>query len=250
VSDAPADAPIIMRIDGALREIDQFKRTGTEVTTRLSTEDAVLTSTAKLLDQAKQIALSGATESTDDPLRRAALTEVQNIYNQVIGVGNTQLGNEYIFAGGRTDTPPFLPNGTYVGDATIRQAEIDSGLVVNVSHTGDRAVGGALQALQGLMQQLQTGTKFSIESAATTLDGAQKDVLTLQAEVGSSLAQVRDTGEALGRKAAVLLDERDKLRDADPSEALLKVVSLQSAMERAYAVISKVMSTHLTDFLH
>jgi flagellar hook-associated protein 3 FlgL len=249
MSDAPLDAPAIMRIDGTLRDIEQYQRNGTEATTRLSTQDAVLTATAKLLDQAKQLALTGATQSTDGPLRQQALAQVKQIFDQIVSLGNTQLGGEYLFAGGRTEAPPFRADGVYLGDATVRQTEIDSGLVVDVGTTGDRAFGSSIQALQGLLQQLQTGDRASIESAASTLDGAHQDVLTLQADLGSRLAEVRDTGTYLGRRSAALLDQREKLRDADPTESLVKVASMQSAMERAYAVLSKVLSTHLTDFL-
>ena len=39
------------------------------------------------------------------------------------------------------------------------------------------------------------------------------------------------------------------LRDVDPAEASIKAVMAQSALERAYAAIGKVMSTNLLDYL-
>jgi hypothetical protein len=35
----------------------------------------------------------------------------------------------------------------------------------------------------------------------------------------------------------------------DPTEAAIKVVTAQSALERAYAAIGKVLSTNLLDYL-
>lgn len=248
LSDAPADATIIMRVSGTLRDIDQYRRTGTEVTTRLSAEDAVLTSTTKLLDQVRQIALAGTGQTGDAGLRRAAIDEVSRIFDQLVSLGNTQVGNEYIFGGSQTGTPPFLADGSYAGDANLRQAEIDSGLVVEVGHAGDDVFGASLAAVQDLLQELQSGVPSS-PGATVALNAAKQGVLGVQGESASRIAQVRDTSEYLGRRAAILLDQREALRDADPAESLLRVTVLQSAMERAYAVLGKVMSTHLTDFL-
>jgi flagellar hook-associated protein 3 FlgL len=249
LSDAPVDAARVMQLDSSLRDIDQFRRNATEATTRLSTEDAVLTTTGDLLHRAQQLALTGATQSSDGPLRQAALQEVQQIYDQIVSLGNTKVGGEYIFAGGQTDAPPFLTDGRYVGDATVHQAQIDSGFVIDVNHTGDRMLGSTLQALQNVLQQLQTGSKAELESAASTLGDAAEQVQETQAEVGARMSQIQTTVDQLGRRASLALDQRDQLSAADPTESVLKVTTMQSAMERAYAVIARVMQTHLTDFL-
>ena len=99
VSDQPTDAVRIMELEGRLRDIDQFRRNSAAANTRLSSEDAVLDSVHQLLARAKSLTLSGATESPSDPMRIQALSEVQRIREQIVSLGNTQVGDEYILGG-------------------------------------------------------------------------------------------------------------------------------------------------------
>src|SRR5262245_16787411 len=72
VSDDPVDASQVMRLDAHLRDIEQFRRNAAAANTRLSTEDVVIKTARELLEQARDLALSGATTSPSDPLRQEA----------------------------------------------------------------------------------------------------------------------------------------------------------------------------------
>jgi len=78
---------------------------------------------------------------------------------------------------------------------------------------------------------------------------AEDQMVLAQSETGTRLQQISIASDSLARRTANLLDQRDGLRDVDPTEAAIKVVMAQSALERAYAAIAKVMSTNLLDYL-
>src|SRR5439155_10866573 len=107
MSDDPVAASQIMRLDGTLRDIGQYQRNATAATTRLSAEDAVLTSARALVDQARDIATSAASASPGSDERTAAVVALQHIHEQLVALGNTQVGDEYIFGGGHTTQAPF-----------------------------------------------------------------------------------------------------------------------------------------------
>jgi flagellar hook-associated protein 3 FlgL len=249
MSDDPVASSVLMRVNGALRDIDQYQRNGTEATTRLGTEDGALTSVIKLLDQAHTLAMDGASQATDAATRQGLAQQVKQIFDQVVALGNTTFGGEHIFAGGKTDQPAFAADGSYAGDSTVRQVQLDSGEVMNVSHPGDQVFGAALAALNGLMQQLQSGTGGSTAASVDALSAARAGVQQVQNDTASRVAEVRASATALAHKGSVLQDQRDNLQVADPTESSIALVSLQNSIERAYAAIGKVLSTHLTDFL-
>jgi flagellar hook-associated protein 3 FlgL len=249
LSDDPVNASQIMRLDASLRDIDQYRRNGASANTRLSAEDVVLTSARKLIERAKGLAMSVATLPIGDPQRTAALAEVQQIQDQMVSLGNTKVGDEYIFAGGRTTTPAFLLDGTYVGDTTVHRAGIDEGVFIDTNHTGNSLFGSTLQALQSLSQEIQTGDAASIEVARASLIGSDQQLMTLQAEVGGRLRQIKDTADILARRNNTLLDRRGEIRDVDPTEAVLKVTAAQAALDRAYAAVGKILQTTLLDYL-
>jgi flagellar hook-associated protein 3 FlgL len=249
VSDDPVDASQVMRLDAQLRDVEQYRRNATAANTRLSTEDVVLTTARELMGRARGLALSGATQSPSDPLRQEALSELQRIREQLVSLGNTRLGNEYIFGGGVTTNAPFLPDGSYVGDTTVRQAAIDDGVLVDTNHTGGALFGSAFQALDALANELQTGTPTTIQAQATDISTAEQDLLSSQADVGSRMREVDAAMQHLTSRATTYSDQRDGLRDADPSESVVKVVAAQTALERAYAVVGRILSNNIVDYL-
>jgi flagellar hook-associated protein 3 FlgL len=249
VSDDPVAATRIMRAESEVRDLEQFRQNGLEASTRMGTEDVVLTSARDLLKQASALAVGVSGRDTTDPERQAMAAAVGQLRQELVAYGNTRVGNEYIFAGASSAAPPFQPDGTYVGDDVVRQIEIDRGVLMPTNHPGDGVFSSALQALADLEQQLRTGTQASIDTAVNDLQTSSDDLVLAQSETGTRLQQITATTSSLALRTANLLDQRDSLRDVDPAEASIKVVMAQSALERAYAAIGKVMSTNLLDYL-
>jgi len=249
VSDNPIDSSMLMQLDARLRQMDQYRRNATAANTRLSAEDQVLTTVRDLLAQAKDVAASGATEDPADPLRQVALVQVNEIRDQVISLGNTKIGNEYIFAGTRSTTAPFLPDGTYQGNTTVRQAEIDEGILTDTNHTGQPLLTDALAGLDRLIQELTSGTPDSIQQAVADLSTAEDAVLVAQAEVGVRLRLIADVGTQLAQRSTDSLVQQAGLRDADPTESVVKVLAAQTALERAYEMAGRILSINILDYL-
>ena len=249
VSDDPSNATQIMRLNGNLRAIDQYRRNGTSASTQLSAEDAVLTSAGQALETAKSLAVSGATTDPTDPQRTDALKQAQVLLNQLVSLGNTKVGNDYILGGTATQTPPFQADGTYVGDGNTRQSEVEDGYLVPTNHPGDQVLGSAISEVKNLIQQLQTGTPASIQATGTGLSSAQQGVLSIQAESGGWQQQIQAAGDRLAQRSGALLDQRAALGDADPAESAVKVVAAQNALQQAYAAVGKILSINFLDYL-
>lgn len=249
ISDDPVAATQIMRSESEVRDFEQFRRNGIEASTRMGTEDVVLTSARDLLKQASGLAVSVAGRDVTDPQRQAMADAIEQLRQELVSYGNTRVGNEFIFGGASSTVPPFQADGTYVGDAVVREIEIDRGVMLPTNHPGDDVFSDALQGLADLEQELRTGTKASIDAAVNGLQTAGNQIVLAQSETGTRLQQITATTSSLALRTANLLDQRDALRDVDPAEASVKVVLAQSALERAYAAIGKVMSTNLLDYL-
>ena len=249
VSDNPVDASQVMRVDSQLRDIEQYRRNGTFATTKLSTEDVALSSLIGVLQQAKKAAMASTSPDPTDPGRQATAASVAQMREQAIALGNTRVGDEYIFGGDRSTTQPFLANGTYVGDAGTRRVSINDGVTVAVNHSGQPLFTDALAALDNLRVQLQTGTPAQIQSAIDDLEDATQLALRNQAETGARLQDIKDTGTRLASLAVSLADRRDGIVGIDPAEAIVQMQQEQTALERAYAVVGRVMQTSLTEYL-
>jgi flagellar hook-associated protein 3 FlgL len=249
VSDDPVDAGRLIRLDATLRATEQYRRNAASARTRLAVEEQIIESVRDLVARVKGIALGVSADSPTDPSRVAALTEASQILDSIIALGNTQLGGEFILGGAETADAPFASDGTYVGDATQREVELDQGVYLKTNHPGDQLLDGTIQALKFVIQELQNGTEASIQTAGVALGGAEDGLLASQAEVGGRVQAVDDAERLHASRATTLLSERDNLQRVDPAAAAVELVSAQQAMERAYAAIGRILDMSLLDYL-
>jgi flagellar hook-associated protein 3 FlgL len=238
-----------MRMTSQIGDIDQYRRNGTFATTKLSTEDVAISSLRDAISKAKQLALSNTSSDPNDPIRLAALNEAKSLKDQMVALGNTQVGDQYIFGGDYSTAPPFQSNGAYVGNLSPQQVEISSGVTISVNHAGQPLFTDALSAIDNLITQLGSGTPDQINAAATTLSSAGDTALGLQAEVGSRLQDIQTASTNLAAQSSSLMDRRDSLSTVDQATAIVDLQNEQTALERAYAVVGRVMQSSLTDYL-
>jgi flagellar hook-associated protein 3 FlgL len=249
VSDDPVDASQIMRMQSQIRDIEQYRRNGTFATTKLSTEDVAISSLRDVLASAKKLAMSTTSANPGDPDRVAALSEARTLKEQMVALGNTQVGDQFIFGGDHSTAPPFQADGTYLGNASTAQVQINNGVQIPVNHPGQPLFTDALAAINDLIAQLSGGTPGQISASTAAIDSAAQGALATQAEVGSRLKDVQEAATQLASQGSSMLDRRDALMNVDPTQAIVNLQQEQSALERAYAVVGRVLQATLTDYL-
>jgi flagellar hook-associated protein 3 FlgL len=248
-SDDPVGATQVMRLQGSLREIEQFKSNTNYADTRLSAEDVTITAARDLMDQAKKLAYGAANSPPGDPIRDQAIAQIGVIREQLISLANTRVGSEYIFGGAQTGAPPFLANGTYAGDTTLRRVQVGEGDQVAVNHTGDQLFSNSIAGLDNLDLALQSGTTFDVNLAGTQIEGQRVGLLTLQAEVGGRLRGLRDNTTRLAQIASDVVGWRDATQNVPQDQAVVEAIAAQTALEQTYAVVGRVAKLSLTDYL-
>ncbi|HXE57560.1 MAG TPA: flagellar hook-associated protein FlgL, partial [Gemmatimonadales bacterium] len=174
VSDDPLAGTQVVRHDAALRALEQHRRNATAVRARLDAEEAVLGQLDALLTRAKELGTEQASGGTGAVGRAAAVAELDRILEQVIQLGNTELGGEHLFGGYLVDAPPFDPTGAYLGDDGVRQAELGAGYVIDTVHSGRRIFvdTGVIASVRQLRGAVQGGDTAAIATALTAVDGA------------------------------------------------------------------------------
>ncbi|WEN14619.1 flagellar hook-associated protein FlgL [Rhodanobacter sp. AS-Z3] len=160
----PSDDPI-----GSARALDmthlisdaaQYKRNISSANARLGLEDQTLGNTNNVLGRVRVLLLQAANGSQTDESRGDIAAEMSQLRQQLLGQANSTDGQgEYIFAGNRTGTQPFVSQGSvnYLGDNGQRMVAAGPGLQVA---TGD--------AGSDIFMNISTGNgTFAVSAAAT-----------------------------------------------------------------------------------
>ncbi|MEP6572295.1 MAG: flagellar hook-associated protein FlgL [Gemmatimonadota bacterium] len=251
ISEDPLGGTQVMGVDQALKGIAQYRRNSSTARARNDTEESVLNQVTDLLTRSKELALQEGTATATTATHQAAAAEVDSIIQQVIALGNTQIGTEHIFGGNQTGATPFDPTGTYLGDDGVRQAEVGQGYLLQTNHTGRQLLvnSGVLQSLQDLKTQLTSGTTSSIGSTASGIDAAFQQTQVLLADTGARTRQIDSAMQNSDALESNLTIRKSGIQDMAIDQATTQFVGLQTTLQAALLSAQRVLNTSLTDYL-
>lgn len=109
----------------------------------LEQADSVLSEVKEALDRTKELAIQFANDSNNAGDRRIAAVEVQQLFERVVGLANSQVQGRYLFGGFQNGSAPFSAAGAYLGDTgeIAVQTDASSSLIVNIP--GNKVFQGA-----------------------------------------------------------------------------------------------------------
>jgi flagellar hook-associated protein 3 FlgL len=251
VSEDPIAAQTVIRTDARLRALSQYQRNITFAKTRTSTEEAVLDQVTDIMTRAKELALAQGSSTSTAESREITASEVDQLVAQVLQLGNTKVGNEYIFGGAQTTSPPFDDTGSYLGDAVRRQVRIGAGYEVDTNHTGGEMLvdSSVIPVLQDLADQLRTGTADDVSAMIADIDDAFADTQGLLADIGGLQRQYDLASENIEALDVNLKTVRSEARDIGLDEATIDFVAVQTSLQAAMASAQRILSVNLTEFL-
>lgn len=258
----PSDDPVatgqILRADGQLRALDQYRRNINIANSRLSLEDEVLGKLTSMLEEAGEIAAGQLSPTADENSRRVAQRQIQELISSARQLGNTRLGSLYIFGGDQGGSPPFGSGTVPAPDISpqgVKRIEIGQNQFLSTNHSAEEVFNssGLLPALSKLHDALATpdgdDSTGKIGEAISAVEDAFANIQSLLAEVGSRM-NVLDLAATNAESFEVNMRSiKSSLQDADLTEAITHLVNRQVAYQAALLATSRVIQTTLADYL-
>jgi flagellar hook-associated protein 3 FlgL len=153
----------------------------------LEYSDESLHDLTESLVRAKELALSQANDpSANEQTRRVTAVEIQQIFNQMVAVGNRKLGDRFIFGGFHTTSPPFNDQGDYHGDDGEMMIHADKTQFIPMNVPGSRVFLGT-----GMQAKVDPGDPSAKPDEAGALDGAAKSKGSPAGENPQQLVEMR-----------------------------------------------------------
>ena len=207
-SDDPTASTQVMASNTTLRALDQYKTNVQRASSRVDTEDSVLAQIGDLITRAKEVGLQQGGATASAATRQAAGAEINELFNQVVSLGNTKFGDEYLFGGDQTTTQPFTASGTgatldytATNSTGTRTTQIGAGQSMQVAHNGKQLLvdTGILDAVKKLSAALDQSSptygSTGIADSLTNLDTAFDSLQTLVGDVGARSKQLDSASE-------------------------------------------------------
>lgn len=132
---SPADDPVaigrILNYQATDSSMTKYAMLNQQANGALSMADGALSSMSTMVTSAQSLVIGAASAATNNPtslINDAA--QVDSMIAQAIQVGNTKIGNQYLFGGSSTSQPPINANGLYTGNAVPTNVEINNGVAI------------------------------------------------------------------------------------------------------------------------
>ncbi len=202
-SDDPTDTRFLLDIRDKLKVNDQYQTNIVKSTTWQKVTSTALTGMAKIMSMAKgQVTAIYSGTADADVLQNAAL-QLKTLKQQLIDLGNTQLGDQYVFGGANNATmpfknvvsPPALSTDYYTGDETAINVEIEKNTTQQMNIPGNQLLTAdsaasqpygstnIFKAFDDLITAVQANDVAGIQSGALALENGSKQISYAQTDV-------------------------------------------------------------------
>lgn len=262
VVNRPSDDPITTRqlldMESKLEEGEQYLSNITKGNLWLNMSETALEGMVKILAEARKTAGTVGSGSSDATVRENAAVQLSELKKQLIDMGNTQLGDQYLFAGFKTDTAPFSKSdNTYHGSGDDISVEIDRGSLAAMNITGDLLLKGTgsygsvdiLQTFDNLITAVKNNDSPTIQAEASKLDEGMKQIANAISDVSGRLNRMDSAKTMITRDQATLTGIMEDTQGIDMIQAAVELNQQQTAFEAALSATAKISQLSLLDYL-
>lgn len=271
-SDDPLAAQAIAGLKDALSRTELYNRNVQFADQRWKVLESEVGSVNEYLIRAKELAIQANNGILGAEQRRIIATEVAQLSEQLLSIGNKQINGEYIFAGFRTDTRPFVrdanfpaadPAVTFAGDSNVKKVQIgeDDWFEIQIQGNalflgdGTAATTDVFQTLANLEQALlnnniDNSDPASVGQAIEDLDGALRQVQTELANIGAKTNRLESLKARLQEQSDLNKEFLSQYEEIDLAEAAYEFqraqIVLQATVNSGAAILNR---PSLMDFL-
>ena len=136
-SDDPQGATRVLSARTEIHGNKQFLKNINAAKSFLEYSEQSVGELADVLVRAKELAISQSNDaSANQRSREVTATEVEQLRNQSIQIGNRKLGDRYLFGGFRTTRPPFKATGEYSGDEGQMELVVNKDARISINTPG------------------------------------------------------------------------------------------------------------------
>ena len=264
-SDDPDATARILEHRSRLERIDQYDHHIKRGKTRIEFTEQTLEQISDLVNRARQIAEEKKGSNVSAEERLSAAAEAKEIYDQVMQLTNMRYENNYLFGGHQTDSEPFTRdagyNITYNGDGGDYRMVIGEYSEVSLDADGalffhDAGSGGVniFDELRDLIVGLENpnlavgGTQ--IDATIDPLFDGREQVNLKRAELGPKIYQLDITQQHWNTFKPKIEDALAEEENADITEAVLVLQSLEIAYESTLATAARMIEPGLIKYLN
>ena len=276
----PSDDPIksirALRFHTNLGMNEQYTQNVKDATSWMETTDGALQDISSITTRAKELVIQSIAPNPSIGFE-AIGKEIDGIINQLVQVGNTKLGDRYVFAGQKDKTEPFkvvkdatsglVARVEYHGDANKISMPLQPGLADpskdSVNLTGIDIFGAKVSVSGGdsikflndlitIRDELLKGNpdlSYLSNTGLANIENGRDTTLRSHTTLGARMATYEMTQSLLEGQNIIITGDVANNEDIDVSKTLIDFTTSENVYKAALAIGARIMPPSLVDFL-
>ncbi|WP_129124766.1 flagellar hook-associated protein FlgL [Geomonas oryzae] len=266
-SDDPLSTRQLLDLQEQIDAGNQYSSNITKTETLLNVSNTALSSMADLMQQVKKISGDMVTGTLDATTTASAITNLTQLKSQLIDMGNTRLGDQYVF-GGYSTSQPFDATGAFSGTTDILKVEVSPNSYVGATVSGadllrggkpPATVGSGSTAGQGPIDILGSIdaliTAIGNKDSAGILDGVKNlkagadQVNVALSDVGGRLVRLDNMKNMITNNQNTLKTVFGDIQNVDYAKAGVLLSQQTTAFNAALSSTAKLSQLSLLDYM-
>ena len=250
-SDDPVGVGNVLSYRTTLKTIDQYQENILNAKTRIEFTETVLDQVSDFIQTAKNIAVDPDIED-----RSVYVNQIQDIRDQLISLANSKYGNDYLFAGHRSDVPAFDETTyAYNGDGGSHPVLIGEGITVDIEADGSTIFTDGGDNLFQVLDDLETALaadpfdRSAVEATIDPLFRIADRVVLSRSNYAADYKRLERVDEHWSTMSNAVETMRERVEDADLTQAALDMQLQQTAYQVLLETAAQVIQPTLVDFL-
>ncbi|MDR9853371.1 flagellar hook-associated protein FlgL [Paenibacillus sp. VCA1] len=257
-SDDPVGVSSALKYRAEISSTTQFNENVQDADSWMKFSDTVMTEATQIVQRLSELAVEGGTDTVPPDARKNIAQEVDELYKQLVSLGNSQFKGKYIFNGERVNEQPYPDdpaNQTYSLDQGEVEYQIGAGIYVGVNTNGDKIFGasgdpsGLFKVVDNLKQALLGDSTTGIQAAIPALQKSLEKIITTQAEVGGKQNRLEFTLNRLDDLNLNYTSLQSKVEDVDMPSVISDLKTAESIYQASLDTMARIIRPSLMDFL-
>ncbi|MGB7605798.1 MAG: flagellar hook-associated protein FlgL [Lutisporaceae bacterium] len=284
----PSDDPIgvsrSLRLNTEVASMEQYKRNTEDAMSWLETTEVALENMGNVFQRTRELTVQASSETNSIEERKSIASEISQLKEQIINIGNTTYAGSYIFSGYKTNKPLFDSNGDYSLQAdptdpsqTLKTTEVIeynvglsermginflphkifgnmSGGTIDgaINNTADIVTGETPQMIKvfdQLITDLNNDDSAGISEALSRIDKYFNNVNASRAEIGVKTNRLDLTLNRIADDTLNLKSLLSKNEDADMAEVIMNLKMQENVYKASLSGGASIIQPTLMDFL-
>lgn len=254
-SDDPVGVGQTINMRSLQSAMEQYQSNLNTAKGSLGTVDNTAADITDLLNQANQIAVSGASGTTDQIGRNAMAAQITSLQARLVDLANTKgPDGSYIFAGQKTNTKPYTISAgglVFNGNVNPIRVETGPGETVQANVPGEPMISDLYTRLESLKSNLTGGQVGAISGIdLANLKSSLDTVSNMRGDVGARMQTVQDMTSQWQRRSDDLTKNISDVEDIDMSAAMVQYQQATQAYQAALTVAGQGFRLSILDFIN